>query len=277
MADETTPQSPKDEQKIPRLRTYAADMHRAIRTRGETLSSIVSREQEAKQTLVKDDAPRALSRTRIIAAAAIALSIGAIALVVGAVAIFGGAEEEVPHDTTIIFPNATATLSFSNDTPLTELLATERMNTTLSLGEVEQVIVTQNAIPIQPAALARYLGFPDEVAREVSAAMVGIHAFDQYQPFIIFEVNSYDRTFSAMLEFEPEMARVLGVFFRPTSSVGAPPQLSFEDAILRNVDVRQSVGGWPVMYAYPARTLLVITTNEFTLRELIARLGNTAR
>ena len=109
-------------------------------------------------------------------------------------------------------------------------------------------------------------------AREVTAAMVGLHAFDRNQPFVLLEVTTYDRSFNALLEEERDLARALGFFFAPTPvlndgnivSASQAPNLEFRDQIIRNADVRVSQSEWPILYAYLNRTLLIVTTNEFT-------------
>ncbi len=55
---------------------------------------------------------------------------------------------------------------------------------------------------------------------------------------------------------------------------GIPPTLSFTDTVLQNLDTRESQSSWPVIYAFPTQGLLIFTTNEYTLREIMTRLGN---
>ena len=102
--------------------------------------------------------------------------------------------------------------------------------------------------------------------------MVGLHAFDRNQPLIIIEVAQFDRAYGAMLTWEPNMARSLGSFFRPLNGDKAGTTTIFNDVVVKNIDVRRSQAAWPIMYAFPRRDLLIITTNESTIAEVLSRL-----
>lgn len=279
MAEET-PQ-PADANKtpsgLPRIRTYAADLSSAIRTRGETLTSIVSAQKKRGERLHDTPIEQRASHTRfVVAMSALAVVLG---VVVVAVAFFLTTKDSaVPAlPAGIIFPNTTLVLEHTRGVALSTLLAEERNTAQLSLGEVERIVVTEDGVPLSASDTAGRLGIPNAIAREVVDIMVGIHAFDRTQPFIILSVVTYDRTFNAMLLWEKDMGRALGAWFAPLNAQSEAPNLSFSDAIFRNLDVRKSQDAYPVVYTYPARTLLVITTNEFTLREITTRLGSARR
>ena len=79
-----------------------------------------------------------------------------------------------------------------------------------------------------------------------------------------------------MLVWEGGMAETLGDFFKPVNATGRPPELHFTDGIFKNIDVRSSERTWPIVYAFPERDLLIITTNENTLTEILTRLAVTS-
>lgn len=259
---------------VPRLRTYSADMNRAIRSRGETLSSIALKEQAAKRSAPLRTA-RPVSHARLFVFAGAGFILLGTLLLVGVFFITQRQENTQEFPASIIFPNDTAlVIAPGNTGELIAALAAERDGADLSLGEVRRLILVENSAALAPDDAARRLGMPDALSRQVTDIMVGIHSFDRNQPFIILSVAAYDRSLSALLAWESDMARDLGAFFKPTAGALPAPTLTFSDAVVQNVDVRRSQEAWPIIYAYPARTLVIITTNEFTLREVMARLGS---
>lgn len=264
--------TPKAPSLLPRIRTYAADMSDAIRERGESLASIVNTEK-----VTAPEEHHGLSRkVLVMAIAAGVLIILGIAAIITAIVVTGRESTAPPAPTSIIFPNKTRALEVPTGVSLSQALASTRGDS-LSLGEIERITVTRDGVALSPQDLLTALDAPPALTRQVTGAMVGIHSFDRNQPFIILEVAAYDFSFNALLDWESEMGRGLGAFFAPVNSKGAPPTLTFTDAILQNLDVRRSQSVWPVIYTFPEKNLIVITTNEFTLKEVIARLGSAHR
>lgn len=280
MADDQIGKTPKEKSSsLPRIRTYAADMSKVIKTRGETLATIVGAEKRNPEKLLKSEAEQKRDRNTLLfgvgAVALIILGIAAIALV-SIVVSNNTPEPEITES--IIFPNRSITIERDSEgVSIHDQLATLRAETDMSLGEIARLIVTQNGLPLSPQEFASQFGFPSSLTREVTDIMVGIHAFDRNQPFIILNIQAYDRSFNAMLATEAELGRLLNKFFAPHNTSVSSPGLQFEDAIIRNIDVRQSGDSWPILYSYPERNTLVITTNEFTLREILSRLSNQQR
>lgn len=258
---------------LPRIRTYAADMSKVIKARGETLASIVNKEQTQPEK-------RTPTATASFSPRRIAIVIGIAVLLIAGIGVLIGVFVFSPRDSVeiqssgIIFANEVFTLSANSDGLLVDQLATIRRDQNLVLGEVMRVDVEEGNTLITGGALAARLGVPDALAREVVDAMIGIHAFDRNQPFIILRIATYDRSFGAMLAWERSMGRDLAGFFAPTNASGSAPLLSFTDEIAQNLDVRRSDADWPVLYTFPEQGLLIITTNEFTLREIMTRLSS---
>jgi hypothetical protein len=261
---------------LPRIRTYAGDMSVAIKKRGETLASIVNKEHTAPKKTVEQGATPGTLRGTLVAIISAVLVLAGIGTLLG-VFLFkppvpGGAQ----GTPSIIFANETYYLPLEGGASLSGQLDTTRAREDLLLGELMRIVPTDGGVALSPSELAKRLGAPDALAREVTSAMIGIHAFEQNQPFIIFTVSAYDRSFAALLAWEKDMARTLSPFFAPKNVVGATPTLSFSDAIIRNLDVRQSGSAWPVLYAFPSQNTIIITTNEFTLREVLTRLNSSS-
>lgn len=261
---------------VPTVRTYAADMARAIRERGESLASIANtetaRREDAAPPSERSLSPRAML---LIGGGVISFFLG-IGVIVAAL-VFEPQDQELVAEAGIIFPNQTFTLAARPDLAMTDQLAVIRANQNLTLGEVLLITILESDAPLSGARLAEALGAPSALSREVVHASVGVHAFDRNQPFIIFEIGAYDRAYAALLSWEETMGASLGAFFTPTGKTGASPRLTFSDDIIRNLDVRRSQNEWPIIYTFPERGLLIITTNEFTLREILTRLGSARR
>ncbi|MBV9349677.1 MAG: hypothetical protein JO026_02905, partial [Patescibacteria group bacterium] len=104
---------------------------------------------------------------------------------------------------------------------------------------------------------------------------VGIHAFNHDQPLLLITVSGYDFAFQGMLTWEPTLSTSLGDFYAPAGAPSSPnaPVLTFTDAVTDNIDVRKSNAEWPIIWGFPRQDLLIITTNESTLREVMTRLS----
>lgn len=270
-SNDANPRTP-EKRDLPRIRTYAADMSRAIQSRGETLSSIVAAQQKAAPREASTPAQGQRTRQTLFIAGGVLFLLLSVATVATTFFLSRQDDERRMLPQSIIFPNETSTLEVADNAPV--LLAGERETSTLLLGEIKRLVLTSSGSVLSPSETARAIGIPPVLAREVTDIMVGVHSFNRTQPFIILSLAAYDRSFNALLASEPELGRSLSDFFAPSGWSGEAPLLTFTDAVLRNVDVRMSQDEYPVLYAFPARTLVVLTTNEFTLREVMTRLGS---
>lgn len=271
-----------DSRGSPRIHTYAADLSREIGKRDATLSSIITAEQMRGGGPERPEAPAAPrdNGPRLI----VSLSVGALILVVigvGAIwaAITWNAQPKqiVSSAAGLIPVNARTVVIEGDKTPLATSLAAARSSAELDLGEVEALDVATGTEALSAENLLTALGAPNELARNANGILIGLHSFNHVQPFIIVSVSAYDRAFEAMLAWEKTIGDDLGPFFAPE---GAPqgigfraPRLSFTDHVSGNIDIRESQGAWPVFYAFPRQNLLVITTNENTLKEVMTRLS----
>jgi hypothetical protein len=251
-------------------------MGKEIEKRGTTISSIITaekmKEPEARV------APSHEVPWRLISAggAVILFFLGAAAI--GAVFFFGGqSQKSVTVPLSIIPVNSSVTVSVDEKTPLVELLSEARASAQMNLGEIEALNIATSSAPESAEDVLTALGAPNELARNATGVFVGLHAFDHVQPFLIISVSAYDRAFEAMLAWEGTIGTDLGSFFAPEGTVESvasrPPALSFTDSVSDNLDVRESQAAWPILYAFPRQNLLVITTNENTLKEILSRLS----
>jgi hypothetical protein len=185
---------------------------------------------------------------------------------------------------------------------LMEGLESARQANTLSLGLIGQLAVFQplsaeeGAPLVSPNAQALLPvltpNMPADLLRSLTGTyLIGTHTYDGTQAVMILETDTYEHGFAGMLLWERTMRGDLLPLFnrvpRPripeegaaTSSVGSVPQLlqtGFSDKIVDNRDTRvilNTAGDILLLWAPLGPNLFVITTNEYTFREIISRLG----
>lgn len=112
--------------------------------------------------------------------------------------------------------------------------------------------------------------------------MLGINILSRNEPFLIFKITSYEIAFSEMLEWEKNMENdMTGLFFAKeksakiaaTSSPSEP--IVFKDIIFKNTDARElknDDGKTLLIYAFPNKETLIISTNTITIETVINRL-----
>ena len=148
-----------------------------------------------------------------------------------------------------------------------------RGGTALTTGELFAVLEA-NA----PPELERALG---------SSPTFGLYGFKGGQPFLLFGVTSYDRAFAGMLSWEQTLLSDIGPLFGVSSrdilkNIGSTTKeaagdvITIKDAIIRNKDARAAFdpqGEIVFLYSFIDKQTLVFTTDEDTLKALIAKAG----
>lgn len=94
--------------------------------------------------------------------------------------------------------------------------------------------------------------------------------------FLIFETNDYSLTYARMLEWEKTMLNDLFVLFQ-IDTTNDPEILTrpFKDVVIENKDVRilyDKDNNAVLFYLFVDRSKFIITDNEDTLKEILARL-----
>lgn len=274
-------ESPATDDGLPRIRTYATDMSEEIRKRGSTLTSIVGAEKKrnAEAGIYTGEKPIEQNKSRVlffVGGAVLLVILGALSI--GVALMLQKPGGTTPTRTALISTNRSEKIEEVADMPLAKLLAGVRASATLNLGEVEAFSITDGGVPLTAEQVLTALGAPNELARNASDIMVGVHSFEYNQPFILIRVSEYDRAFAAMLVWESTMSAGLDDFFKPTNVTSSgitsiAPLLTFTDHVSQNIDIRESQPEWPVVYAFLGRDLLLITTNESTLHEIVTRVS----
>ncbi len=123
---------------------------------------------------------------------------------------------------------------------------------------------------------------PASLTRALNTTMfAGIYANNDKHPFFIISVDTFDKAFEGMLEWEKNMYQDFGIFVRTNktnSSVafGTPPFV-FEDEIIQNKDTRilkNNQGEVVMIYSFIDEQTLFIVDNEETFKEILNRFSS---
>ena len=182
-----------------------------------------------------------------------------------------------------------------------QMLESAREGVALALGLVSRIYIAQDASGfvvgaggVIPAPLFLSLlapSAPNALVRSLEDAyIVGVHSFDGNQPFIIFKTNAYEQTYAGMLSWEQNIQNDLSPLFLRTPRERTPDEIipkpaqdfrvvasPFIDAVVENHDarvIRNDTQDILLLWAFADRQTLVLTTNEYTFREVLTRLKN---
>jgi len=265
--------SPKDLSDLPHIRTYAGDMSDAMQKQGATLSTVVKAEREQvlrQEPLQSTPGKKNWVPTIVIGIAALLVISG-----IGALSFVFLSRNEPPVTASaqgLIAANKQIPISLGEGEKLSDTLSAAREEVQLSLGDIAELAVMKNETALSAEKTLELLDAPSALSRNAQKIMVGVHAFNTNQPFLIIVVSPYDIAFDAMLSWEKQMAESLGAFFAPENAPRIPAP-SFTDRVFQNIDIRERMNGWPILYAFANQRTLVITTNENTLKEILTRLS----
>ncbi len=186
----------------------------------------------------------------------------------------------------------------TRDQLMTDLTAAKQ-KVALSVGLVEWLYpAQQNAstsaqegIPAAQFLQTLAPTIPGELLRTLEPTyLVGVHSYDQNQPFLLLTVDSYEVAYAAMLQWERTMESDLLPFFNRDLSPQLPSQQSpdlattsqafvpsnFVDQVVENRDTRvlfSDHGDLKLLWTMLGRNTILITTNKYTLREVISRMN----
>lgn len=177
---------------------------------------------------------------------------------------------------------------------LRELLREETTNADEDLGTMVGIVLTKKTtdpngktttqpITTQEFFTALNLNPPSRLSRALEPEFLfGVHIFDNNQAFLIFKTNSYENAFAGMLSWEDMVGRTVGSvlrspadFIRPGTTTAIFDKQPFSDVIFRNIDIRalkNSEDKNLIVYSFPARDTLIITTHVQTVSEVFNRL-----
>ncbi len=314
------PTPPKKPEGVAQLQTYKGDIESVVRG-GASVVSIASAEAERRSNApLPASAPTTSNHEGGLRWAMI---IGGVILLLGAIGAITfvftrptslpvAAAPTAPfltvdESTLVAVPQGATQETFSTQ------LQAARQSTHLALGLIEWVAITRTtaageAPQLLPASELLSLlapNAPQSLLRTLEPSyLFGIHSFDENQPFLILQVDSYETAYRGMLDWENTMQGDLSPLFVRTpspkikpleadTSVGSPTSTSvgaasttpqqvqfvptnFVDKIVENRDTRAIVnaqGDILLLWTFLGRNIIVITTNEYTLKEILSRIN----
>lgn len=304
------PAPKKEEELVKPIETYQRDIESVVQHGDVSVLSIATAEANRRSATGEEEPETKKAKTRSLVQN-IAMIAGGLIFLVGAsgalaymvtrptsVPVAGTVAPVTPFISVDAVKEITITSDESRNTILASLDAA-RQATSLSLGLMSQLLVTESSTTpsAAPTALSAQDFFtliapnmPATLARSLQPDyLLGVHVYNGNQAFVIANVYSYEEAYSGMLAWEPFIQRDLAPLFNYTPSphingtVATTStdtsnqfiQTGFTDAIVENHDARvlqNQYGDIYLLWTFLDRNTLVITTNDATLREIIARL-----
>jgi hypothetical protein len=288
--DETSKESDKHTP-LKQIRTYQGDMADAIRTQNESVVSIQRmeevkhRKEEVIDTVVKKERSRFLL-----------FLLGTMILTVGATAggwftyqefnrRIGPPFVEIPSNRLIpSLREVRIDASKLSRDSLIDAVRSELSLLTVPEREVMHLVLTDGEgesaplFPIEKFFATLKTSAPGSLVRALDPLFM-IGAIEEESPsvFLIIRLDSFENTFAGMLSWEKSLVGDIGPLFNTADELkGLEPGTAFEDAIIKNKDVRAIYNMQDkllLVYSYYDTSTLIITDNAETLSSIIARLN----
>lgn len=331
LLEELRKQSDEEDTLVRPLRTYKDDISDVMTKKKTSVVSAAAAEAERRQRKVEAHSERIVPKKSnanyvLIAGALFFLLIG-IGIVGYALLFRNTTPGSISIDSLpkLVFSESQSTIETGGDTRRSFIakLDEKRTTTNLKLGSITQYYPTTKSATGQTRILSASEFFdlvditlPGTLSRMLTGPMMlGLHAFNGNQYFIVLKVSEYDRAFAGMLEWENRIEQDLFPVFgiaplknipvpapvavplptstatttkpviasssptttEPVSSVTTDDFISraFVDIVVKNTNARalkRSGGGTALLYAFPDKNTVVITTSEPTLTEIITRM-----
>jgi len=289
------------------IRTYAGDIA-ALISRGLSISDVAVSEQKKKEK-GPEPPPKEARGNKLIAFAAVLFIL--LGISAGIYALFFTSQDnfkEITEIPSLIFVNDDVELPLNEDLDrIATLRGLNRAREEVrgSLGEVANIYITVTKVIDEETGEEekRIVGtreFLDKVDISTRASfkralgdnfMFGVHSFDGNQAFLLFEIEDFENALPGILDWEKLMLDDLWQMFynqrpetaleekidpdAPTTTPSKFFKKGFEDIILKNRDARileDQEGGAALIYSFPDRGHLIITTDRATLIEVFDRL-----
>lgn len=294
MSSEINPQNTqiKPDSTKPIVRTYQSDLAVALKEKKGSIVGIAAAEERRRQEqaiVFPPDAEAARKKKRLLVAA--------IFLAVVGIGVFGflffTEKQKVSMPSgmatlvapSIIFVNTQKEISIDgkDSSALVLEIAKELKGANIRLDFIEQLFfikmegAIKTIVPVRDFFSLAVEHIPPALLRAFEGDyLFGIHAFNGNTPFLIIRLNSFENAFSGMLKWEKFIADDILPLFGKTDALEAlTGETHFEDSVFANQDVRilrNRIGDVSLLYAFPDRETLVISTDQDTFKEVIDRL-----
>ena len=285
--------SKKDE--LSPLRTYKQDVAAGLGTEGTSIASIAMQEQKKREeeSLTGERESRLSKRLVVIILALVV--VGAIAL---SFVVFIWQRPAMvvvmPTDTLpapLLYAETQERFKVSGQTPEVAYrnVVAKLTGASFASGSINEVILVKASttpLSAQEFSTALDLDIPDKLVRFVDKKfMLGTYSFRTVRGFIVLQPFSYGSVLAELLAWEKDMPGELVPLLTGKdllSTVGSlgSPQGGWQDAVIRNIDVRvlkDTSGTTLLLYAFlPARSsggtqMLIIAPDEELFAELLLR------
>ena len=285
------------------MRTYESDILKALENKNASLANIAMAEQKKIRALESEKGERKFTdflnkKTIMLAVAVLAV----LATTFSVTFVLLNKKNVVPENTMpipeeIIFANAQKWLNMTNTNrkDLLSQINIEKKKTSVGLGSIINLVpVIDDGEAKRLASVSEFLKIldlqvPSILERSLqNNFMFGLHMVRGLEPFLILKVSSFENAFAGMLGWEKEMEKNFENLFIQRETAEAQnyessvtsEQVSilekhFGDTVLKNRDVRVMKDGQGkiyLMYSFPDRNTIIITTNPQTLTEIFDRL-----
>lgn len=294
----TVTEPPKPKSEIPTMETYKTDIAEAIRREHMSAIKIAASQQgkihEPGAYDLPGDRGSSIKKIAIIAVSLLLIVSGGAALTYSFLNRPATGPSATPNTGTpienITFEAVKTMIVPKDEIQFKQILTTERNTGELRLSSATKVVLATGTLeaPVLLSAetLFSYLG-PRTESSFIRALgehyAFGFHMTSDKEPFLVVAIDSYDHAYAGMLAWEQYMEDDLSPAFytketRPVSVGTSTPVIAnntFSDLVINNKDVRavrRADGAIKLLYSFPDKKTLIITTNETTFKNLVARL-----
>jgi hypothetical protein len=283
------------------IRTYASDVAEVLKKEKTSVTEMTlaeSKKRQEEKIVPTKEHVELTKRNWTFGLVAIALiAVGLVALGTSFLFLRGMDVVEEKQIPSLIFSNDFREIKTDglSKKQLQEKTNEEREAVKGTLGSIINLYLTEKTIDSKRLITAQeFLGkIGSRASSSFSRALseeflLGVHIFDGNDGFLIFKVKSFENAFAQMLSWETKIADDLfPIFYSNFPDIRALDEgggtitgisNQFEDLIIENKDtraLRDNEGDIVLVYSFPDKTSLIITTNQNTLKEVLNRLTTT--
>lgn len=303
----TTPAPPPptpQETQLKSLQTFRGDIESVVEDKKLSAISIAATEADAKKSSTETSDQSTLIRTLgyiLGGVVLITLALATIAWVSSRPTSVPGVQEPVAPFIAVDEATPVAFESLPTRGALMTALNNARKNVQLSLGLVAWLYTTipsSGEPPVRQLSASELIQIlapqaPNDLLRVLRPTyLIGVHSFDENQALLLLSVDAYEVAYAGMIGWERTMEDDLAPLFvrkvspqitsiEPASSTTSAVaedtrfiQTRFVDKVVENRDTRALLapdGQIKLLWTFIGRNTILITTNEYTLREVISR------
>lgn len=273
------------------LHTYASDLADVIKSGQGSAAKIAIAEADKKRKVAENKSPLS-TKNIVFTGVASLLIVAAGALVIWS--LYKQQIKTVPIEETSFEIKPLVRIDTQEGLDITEkkgvqlkdIISRKLRSITPRLNTISQIYFTQKDLTSKTIVTTEQLfsmlelKTPDTLKRTLSSNFtLGVHAFSGNGPFLLFQVDSYPTAFTGMMTWEQslfeEWYQLFGIDVSGENKylLGEP----FRDKVIQNQDTRAIIdktGTAIFFYAFlgEKKDLLIITTKESTLKEVLNRL-----